>query len=567
MRPVFALASVVVFALAGCDSSSFRFNATNTIPAGSGGINLNDEIAVRFNQELDGESVSVEAVRVTDEAGRRLPVRARTSGDVLFVAPADADGWPAETRLTVEIPHPWLGRPIRSGAGVPNGAPFRAEVTTGRRFGSRGGALKLAYHSLPFSGGTDVTPEAEFLFDFDGPIDPESLEGAVQMQDLTRSEAVGGVGATAVSARRLAIAPFAGQDFRPGTRYRLTLAATILSLDSRRLGAPVSFVFTTTRSRSGQFTTTFAPSQLVDPSLKPDKGPLTPQLAILETPPLGLGVANGRAEPFCRDPSRVQILIPGDRLPLQTGLITAMSLKVFGIEAASLRLSARLDYAADAHSDQLSRSFDDNWHLPGPRDLLGHEGEVRLLVPEDGTLNLRFLKPFLYEVGPDQKRRSLVLEIANESGILNESAGIELRGEDVSRNLPARFLSARGDWFGDGERQHFVPALSLVVQGYRPVALQPWTTESFAEPEYFRRQDDVLATPGFYAYRVEFRRFVPGMDPASEDDENGYTTNLRELEGSRTIQARIVFQLRSADPVPKDAGLLRLTVPFRERGE
>jgi hypothetical protein len=505
---------------------------------------------------------------VTDEAGNRLPIRARAANDVLYVSPADADGWPAQNRLKVEIPHPWLGRPIRSATGAPNAAPFRGEVASGRRFGSRGGALRLAYHSLPFSGGTDVTPEAEFLFEFDGPLDPDSFEGAVLLEDLTRSESMSGVTATAFSPRRLSVAPFSGHDFRPDTLYRLTLAATIRSQDSRKLGAPLSFVFTTTRSRSGQFTTTFAPSQLVDPSLKPEKGPLAPQLSV-NTRDLTRIVDQGRAEPFCRDPARVQVLIPGEILPLTNALIGAISFKVFGVVPASLRLSARLDYAAPAHSDSLSRSFEENWLVPAsrPRDLLGPEGELTLLVPEDGALTLRFLKPFLYEpmVTPDGQRRSLVLEIANESGILNDSAGIEIRGENVDRAMGPRFLSSRGAWFGDGERQNFVPALSLAWQEFRPVAIKPWANERFSDPEYFRRQDDVIATPGFFDYRIEYRPFEPGRtDPASDA---GYSTELSKLNGSRSIQARIVFQLRSADPVPKDAGLLRLTVPFRERGE
>ena len=77
--------------------------------------------------------------------------------------------------------------------------------------------LRLTYHSLPFSGGTDVTQDAEFVFEFDAPMDLESVRDAITLEDLTREETIPGVGATLVSPRRLSVAPFAGGDFRPGT--------------------------------------------------------------------------------------------------------------------------------------------------------------------------------------------------------------------------------------------------------------------------------------------------------------------------------------------------------------
>ena len=96
------------------------------------------------------------------------------------------------------------------------------------------------------------------------------------------------------------------------------------------------------------------------------------------------------------------------------------------------------------------------------------------------------------------------------------------------------------------------------------MAIRPWTITTVEDPEYFRRADDVVATPGFVNFQVEYRAFEPGMDPASKDWK---TSDLSGLAGHRTIQARIVFPLRSPSPVSKDAGILRLTVPYRERGE
>ena len=68
---------------------------------------------------------------------------------------------------------------------------------------------------------------------------------------------------------------------------------------------------------------------------------------------------------------------------------------------------------------------------------------------------------------------------------------------------------------------------------------------------------------GFVDYQVEYRSFDALTDPSAP---GGWRTDLSELGGHLSIQARIVFHLRSADPIPKGAGLLRLTVPFRERG-
>jgi hypothetical protein len=566
MRPALLLAVAVfaLLALGGCQADSVSFKVNNAT-AGAGGteLNLNDEIAIQFSEPVDATTVSVEAFRVTDANGRRLPIRVRPAGDTVYVASADQDGWPADARLAVEVPHTWLGRPIRSSQGSVNDATFRTEIRTGRRYGPRGGTLKLVYHSLPFSDGTDVTEGAEFLFELDGPVDRSSLPEGITLHDVSHGESVTHFSADLVSPRRISVVPFAGQGFRSGTRYRLTLTGALRGEDTRKLGAPASFTFTTTRSRSGEHATDFRREHLVDPSLKPEKGPLTP-LLYAEQREIGQGAAHQQAAPFGKEPSKVQILIPGEAL-LNEGapddaIITAMSFRVFGAEPASLRLSARLDYAADSHEYELGRDFEENWNLPATRhrDLLGAEGDLHVLDPSEGVLTFVFPKPFFYE--SNGKARALVLEIVNESGILNDSAGVVIRGEDAGR--PIRFIES-ADGSAQAAAHGFVPALTFVLQRPRPVPLRPWTAATVGDPEYFRRQDQFAATPGFMNFRVQYRIFEPGMDPASSE---GYRLDLSQLSGHRTIQARIVFILRSADPVPKDAGLLRLTVPFRERG-
>jgi hypothetical protein len=564
MRPVL-VAVAAALTLAGCNPDSVSFQATNvTAVTGSGGINLNDEIGIRFNQELDPASISAESLRVTDGNGRRLAIRARAANDIAYVSPADPDGWPVEARLVVEVPHPWLGRPIRSAIGVANEAPFRTEVTTNGRYAARGGTLKLLSHSLPFSDGTDVIETAEFTFEFDGPLDKTSLAEGITLEDLTHGETAPHFASEVVSRRRLSIVPFADPlSFRSGTQYRLTLTAALRAQDHRKLGEALSFVFTTARSRSGEHTTDFRPEHLVDPSLKPEKGPLTP---LFDTTKLDLvqgSVPSQQPSPFGRERSKIQILIPKGLLftpeELENALITGMSFRVFGAEPAALRLSARLDYAAAGSSDGLGRAFEENWNLPATRerDLIGAEGEVHVLDPSDGTITFAFPRPFFYDA---REGRSLILEIVNESGILNESAGIEIRGAQDPGSF--RFVEARGNWAEEGQQHSFVPALSFSIQRLRRVPLKPWKAETVTDPEYFRRRV-VVATPGFVDYQVEYRSFDTSTDPNAP---GGWKTDLSELDGHRSIQARIFFPLRSADPLPKGAGLLRLTVPFRQRG-
>jgi hypothetical protein len=563
--------------LSGCNPDAVSFQATHVLAApGNPAQNLNDEIALRFSGDLDAASLSIESLRVTDEAGRRVAIKARAVGDVLLIGPADPDGWPAETKLAVEVPHPWLGRPIRSSTGAANGAAFRAEVTTGTRYAPRGGALRLVYHSLPFAGGTDVTSDAEFLFEVDGPVDAESLRDGVVIEDLGRGETPVPVAAVPTTSRRFAVAPFAGgHEFRPGTRYRLTLGTTLRAQDTRRLAAPVSFVFTTTRSRSGEHFTDFRPEHLVVPALRGDrKGPLAPRPMETGQLQIGSGMSAVRSYPFGPDRSRVQILVPGESLqrivenssaPLPGALITGVSFKVIGA-TSSLRLSGRIDYASGAHARSLARSFEENWSLPVPRarDLLGPEGDLQpLMISDDGTLVLIFARPFFYDLTRPESERSLVLELVNESGVLNDSPGILLRGDERAGAAETRFLVSRSD--GDVERESFVPAMNVLVQpGYAVVELTPWTVTTVTDPEYFRRADDVVATPGFVSFLVQYR----ARDEAGDGrDWTPWKNESSELSGHRTIQARIVFLLRSPDPVPKDAGLLRLAVPFRERGD
>jgi hypothetical protein len=565
-----ALVLALPVALAGCNADHVAFQAVSVLPAGEGGvIHRNEEIAIQFSERLDTTSVSVESLRVTDEHGSRLEVRARASGDVLFISPADAEGWPADTQLSVEIPYPWLGRPIRSALGSPNEASFRATIGTGRRYGARGGALALVYHSVPFTGGTDVTEDAEFLFDFDGPVDAATLRGGIRLDDLTHGETAPHFDARVVSPRRVAVVPFAAQPFRSGTRFRLTLTEALRSEDARGLAEPAAFVFTTTRSRSGEHTTDFRPEHLLDPTLKPGPGPLVPLLSTSSVS-LTAGTTHEQGVPFGRDPWRAQILIPWEllRAPdggLENTLITAMSFRVFGGSPATLRLSARLDYAADRHADALGADFEENWNLPATRqrDLIGPEGALHVLDPQDGLVTFVFARPFFYEARPSQPR-SLVLELVNESGILNESAGIALLGEARDQNAPI-VLVERGDWSGEGTQHRFVPALGFSVQRVRgPVVLRPWRTATVSDPEYFRRQDQVVATPGFVDFQVEYRAVDAQSDLSSPE---GYAPELGTLDGQRAIQARIRFFLRSPDAVSGDAGLLRLTVPFRERRE
>ena len=70
MRPVLLLAIAATFALAGCGPGDASFQADNLVTsAGPGGINLNDEIGIRFNREIDAGSVSLESLRVTKTSG------------------------------------------------------------------------------------------------------------------------------------------------------------------------------------------------------------------------------------------------------------------------------------------------------------------------------------------------------------------------------------------------------------------------------------------------------------------------------------------------------------------
>ncbi len=572
-RRLSSLALVVIASLvAGCDvDSTTTFQAQSLATSVDGTQALNSPIEVTFNAPIDPSSVSPEAVRVLGSDGRRLATSLRVRREALLIEAGDADGWPADTRLRVEIPHPWLGRPITSTTGRLNGAPFRKDVTTGHAFAPQSGPLRLTGgHEL--NGATEVTAEAEFWFEFDGVIDEASLDAGVKLWDLTHAEDAGPFEARVRPRRGISVIPFGRQIFRENTQYKLTLTSALRARDSRRLAADVAFTFATTASPSGQHTTDFRPAHLRDASLKPDAGPLKP---IIGPPvPLTLTASDRDAvgAPFGREPSRVQILIPADSLGPEDALVTGLSFRVQGFDATLFEsLSIRVGYAAPSHQDGLSETFDDNWSLPMPargRELLNAHGRRCLVDPgREGLITFEFAEPFLYEA---REARSVLVEVTNDGGIAaSESLGFALLGE--RRDEPpskARFVMSTRDWVRSGERTGFVPMMSVVVQREQPIELNPWSATSVRVPEYFFRPDRLDASGREFAdFRIEFRAIRSPVDLNSADNQRQWTSDVRTLRGERTIQARVIFPLRPRTSGREDqheVEIRRLTVPYRE---
>ncbi len=556
-----------------CDDGAAVGFQAQTIAAGSATDHaLNEPIAIRFSAAPDPSSVTPEAIRVISADGRRLSTTVRVHDDTVLVEPANPDGWPASSKLLVQIPHPWIGRPIASTTGKVNTAPFQCEVQTSTTFAPRGGALRLvAGHEL--NGASQVTRDAEFWFEFDGVIDPASLHGGVELTDVTHGEACPSIEARVRARRGISIAPFANEPFRENTVYRLVLSHALRARDGRRLAADLTFTFSTTDSPSGEHTTDFRPDHLADPSQKPDPGPLRPRLRSPEFLPLTLAETDAIGAPFGREPGRVQILVPAELLggTEKDALINALVFKVQGFDPAVFdSLSVRMGYAAPTHQDDLSANFDENWNLPMPRggrDIVGGQGRRAILDPgKEGKLVIEFSEPFLYE-------RALglpvLVEITSDAGLVTPDAtGFALLGEQRDETpAKARFVQRTGNWLRTGERSGFVPALTVVVQHDQPILLRPWKTTTVDDPEYFDRPDHLEATGReFFDFRIEYRA-LQSADSSASGNERDWTIDLSRLRGQRIIQARVVFPLKAKSNNREEnpeVEIRRLTVPFRE---
>ena len=463
---------------------------------------------------------------------RSGPGRQTTSS---IVAPADADGWPAENRLAIEIPHPWLGRPIRSATGAPNAAPVpgRGRLGTPLRLARRRAEARSTTR-FPSRAAPTSPPRPSSYSSSTARSTPSRSRDGVLLEDLTRAESVRGVdgdGRLAAPALRRARSP--GSDFRPGTRYRLTLAATLRAQDTRRLGAPLSFVFTTTRSRSGQYTTTFAPQQLVDPSLKPDKGPLTPHLdaAGPARDRVGRRARAGRAvRPRAvagADPD------PGRHAPrVANALISAHVVQ--GLRRSSRRRSVSRRgsitprrRARGARPRTVVRGELEPPRVAAARPARPRGRGPRCSRPRTALSPCRSRGPSSTSPRPERPvARARARQRVRDPERIRGNRDPRARTSTARASRP-RFLDAAGRLVRGRRAPELRPgALRSSVQGFRPVALQPWTNDD-------RRESRVFPPAGRRRRDPRVRR-LPGAVPPLRAGRHGPRRSDRRI-GTRRI--------------------------------
>jgi hypothetical protein len=563
---------LVLTTLAACDEvAQYEFSAVGIAAADGQASARNEAVALRFSAPLDPTGLPADAIRVTSAEGRSVAVKLSTRGDVLSIEPALAGGWPAHQTLTVDVPFPALGRPVRSRDGAAPSGPFTASFRTGGHYAARGGDLK--HNSRDLVNGVRVwSSSAAFRFDFDGPLDATTLADGVRLFDAEGSASAGGLVATVASSDRLVVAPFERGGFRGGATYRLEFTRALKSLDGRKLAAPVSWTFSTAKGRGGEHVTDFRPEDLVDPSLKPEVGPLKParRPAIVV---LGPDATQAGPVAFGGGAFRLQVLVPGAELGGEDALIERIRIPAAtsgGAETLLESLEIRIGDPTDEAARELSEAFDDNWAGPPTTCALDdapYEGAILVRAESDSYVEFRLAKPYVRRATfAEGMPRSLLLEISAGAPLATDGPLIALRGWENPAGGSGS-VAAQGAYAVRGTSTTFVPALQLVATQYAPVLLKPWTADVPSPRYYFERGDGVVGLGrAFEDFTVEYRALTLSAGGGEPVDATPWSPRLSELHGYQTVQARILFHPRPVRPGEPRPEIERLALSFTADG-
>jgi hypothetical protein len=573
MNRRFALLAVLV-ALSGCETKvtadfSAKGVTANGASGASAGLARNDPFVVAFSAPLDERAFPSDALRVTTREGRRLATRAFVRHDALYVEAADAEGWPENAELLIEIPFPPLGPPIRSKSGRLLSRSFSATAAVGSAYATKTGPLRVVAKDLDL-GVRGATQDASFRFVADGPVDPETLAGAFVVYDAERRDDRRVAFARLVSSDEIVVTPFALGGFKGGAVFTLEIAPVLAAKDGRSVRAGAAWRFSTAKGPSGEHRTDFRAADLESPELNGDGGPLEPTrrpVVAVASP----GVVEAAPYAFGAGPFRVQARIPSEALGDDDVLIERLAIPVAnGGRAATVvrSLSVRMGDAADAPGRALDEAFDDNWRAgstPLLIDGLGAEGAFVARVDWDGKIEIVFSTPYVHRaLDPSGYPRDLLIELVAGDAPSSDAPIFPLLGrrfgDGATRCVASADLASTR-----GLRCDVVPAIEVGGWRHPPVVLKPWTTD-LPSPRYVERPDAVFAVGrAFDDFTIEYRALdAPAVLGGAHLPSTPWSPRLSALQGRAHVQARVVFHPKPAHAGRVSPSIERLSLPFVE---
>jgi hypothetical protein len=552
--------------VASCDDDvDFTFRATG-LAAAEATVPRNEAIEILFSRRLDEFDVPSDAVRVIDGAGRVVPVRLVAGQRSLRLEPTAPEGWPAGGELSIEMPYPPLGRPLRSREGTALASSFTARARIGTTYQSRSGDLRITPRGFQ-PGMGEVTADTVFQFECEAPLDPSGLAEAARLVELAtgaarllpvRSENPG----------RLYVAPFASGGFQGGAAYRIEFTRRLAALDGRRAPPGVGWPFMTAKGITGEHVTLFAPEDLEDPSLKPGRGPLRP---VARTTIASSALEAREATSFVLGSGgfRVQAVVPAAAFGGDDALIERLLLPVAAPAGLSTLVAGfELRLGPWPATEEPAASFENNCRGSAPPVALADEtsGVVALRVEGDGRIVVRFAAPYLHKAADAAGLpQDLLIDLAVGPGASPDAPFLVLRGE---RAAPGRRRAIGADQpaAAFGVEAAVVPALEVVALQFTPIALKPWTSD-VPSPRYFERADAVVGRGRpFEDFTVEYRALTPSALGGIPVDATPWSPRLSALQGAPVVQARIVFHPRPERPGRVPPEIERLSLPFKSDG-
>lgn len=535
-----------------CDApGEERFALIATSVAG-GALERDEPIGLRFSRALAPRTATSSLALVDAHSGETVPFQARVDGHHLWLTPRHPSGlWPAETALTLRLPHPPLGLPLRSRGGL---APADGWSD---RFVVQGGGAERPLALVSSDLDSDLLSGAEHYrvgeeprpleLTFDGPVDERSLATGLQLLSLDRRVRLD------VEARRdpgdwrvVHLLPYdrTGKEvYRSGERYQVRVTRHLRSVDGRaaRGGRRLSFL---ARGNGAvgprRLTIDFAEARDLDPESVPHAdlsgGALVPQVrteAVLcgvggEEVQLGSGEVQVR--PFGFSGARFQILVPPGLLGLEPRLIKRIAFRTVWPTPEGTRIRDLEVAVAHASFGQEGLERDLDVNLASGRDArrLALSGGVRTLVlgRDDGFSNSDIpavVIPFeeAFEYAGDG--RGLIIDIAHggieapvdlsarPDGARFARDGIRLVGNPAPGGMPSLALATPEA--PRGQILPFLPGLALETWFYPPIVSRWHVVENMAAGGFFQAGRD-LSLSGLDPTEVElaFQAGEPILD-------------------------------------------------------
>ncbi|MAG55265.1 MAG: hypothetical protein CMJ83_03155 [Planctomycetes bacterium] len=603
---------------AGCrDEGAPAFRA-EALTAGAGPVGLNDHLRVRFSRTLAADLVPTEAVLVRDDAGHPIPVVLTRDGCHLLITPESETPpalWPESTSsLEVVLPVPVAGPGLKSADGQELAHGFRARVALRHEWTQRPGRLELEKWEPDNEKKIDLSKGLPFeiRLDFNSPIDVRSCETGVQIIDLGRKERVHAT--TSVDEKDptvVVVEPFrvkGSQVFNADTKYEVRVTRHLRSRDGRhaleetlrfetgKLGPRLLQVnfdqqsdFDAETSRLGFDSTTGFLRPKATPGVVDSISDGRTELEGLEK--LVGDLMGQETDPdlvphvLSREPSRTQILFPGEWLGHDPRLIWGLSFLIVrkvevGTWADDLAVTiGELNPELPPVTEGLSQEYDLNLVNGRLMDLAVEDDgryvfnahlkeHERKFTGPMSIVRLRFRSPYVYGGG----FKNLVIDIRNASGVddrhrrnLTPREGvIDVMGFKTLKWGRVLLTGKAGHPRATYPAFHFLPSMAIEVQDRRPVITRWYVVDDVRKPRFLSNPYVQTESVRVRDYNFEYQagRFVddgddmPLLGPNGEPmiEPEGRWSAYPPKDGHPAVRLRISFTSRwyaPGEPVPE----------------